>query len=77
MNHSSIIKQLQANAGTFKALFEGASEELRTWKPAPDKWCLLEIVCHLYDEEREDFGARVKSTLQNPSEPWPKIDPLA
>lgn len=27
--------------------------------PAPEKWCLLEIVFHLYDEEREEFRARV------------------
>jgi hypothetical protein len=45
------------------------------WKPNPEKWCLLEIVCHLYDEEREDFRARTKHTLETPNAPLPPIDP--
>lgn len=29
-------------------------------RPAPKEWSALEIVCHLRDEELEDFGARVR-----------------
>jgi hypothetical protein len=29
-------------------------------RPAPGEWSPLEIVCHLRDEEAEDFGARVR-----------------
>ena len=36
---------------------------------------MLEIVCHLYDEEREDFRARVKHTLETPNKEMPKIHP--
>jgi hypothetical protein len=28
-------------------------------RPAPDEWSPVEIVCHLRDEETEDFGARI------------------
>jgi hypothetical protein len=35
----------------------------------------LEIVCHLYDEEREDFRARLKYVLEVPTEPFPPINP--
>ena len=38
---------------------------------------MLEIICHLHDEEREDFRARLRSTLDTPELPWPKIDPSA
>src|SRR2546422_7948266 len=33
-----------------------------TWRerPAPAEWSPVEIVCHLRDEETEDFGARVR-----------------
>jgi hypothetical protein len=33
-----------------------------TWRarPAPDEWSPVEIVCHLRDEEVEDFGARLR-----------------
>ena len=75
MDHSAIIKQISLNGKTFAGLFSGAGEEEARWKPAPGKWCLLEIVSHLYDEEREDFRARVKHTLEAPLEPLPPIDP--
>ncbi len=75
MNHSEIISQLELNKGVFKSLFQGLSSEEVLWKPQPDKWCLLEIICHLYDEEREDFRARLKHTLEIPQQPMPKIDP--
>jgi hypothetical protein len=32
-------------------------------RPAPDKWAPIEILCHLRDEEGEDFGARMRVVL--------------
>jgi hypothetical protein len=29
-------------------------------RPAPEEWAPIEIVCHLRDEETEDFGARCR-----------------
>lgn len=76
MNPENIIDLLEDNQYAFKALLENVFHELIYWKPAPDRWCLLEILCHLYDEEREDFRKRVKLVLEDPSQPLPKIDPL-
>ena len=45
------------------------------WRPDEQSWSVLEIVCHLVDEEVEDFRTRVISALEDPSKPWPKIDP--
>jgi len=53
----------------------GLTKEMYLWKPAPEKWCLLEIVCHLYDEEREDFRARTRHVLETPTDTLPPIDP--
>ena len=75
MYPSEIISKLEFNKDVFKSLFHGLSKEELVWKPQPDKWCLLEILCHLYDEEREDFRARLKYTLEMPEQPMPKIDP--
>lgn len=50
------------------------SEDVR-WRPADGAWSVVEIVAHLRDEEVEDFRTRVKSTLADPTEPWPPIDP--
>ncbi len=76
MNLRYIIHELDRNKMVFNSLFENLEKQLYLWKPAPDKWCLLEIICHLYDEEREDFRARVKHTLENPEKPMPPIDPV-
>ena len=45
------------------------------WKPQPDEWSILEVVNHLYDEERDDFRMRLDLTLHHPSTSWPPIDP--
>ena len=33
-------------------------------RPAPTEWAPVEIVCHLRDEETEDFGARVRVVVE-------------
>jgi len=43
-------------------------------RPAPDEWAPVEIVCHLRDEEAEDFGARVRVILEGGTRFTP-IDP--
>jgi len=76
MNHNKIIQELTRNKLVFKELLVGLSEGEYLWKQNPDKWCLLEISCHLYDEEREDFRTRTKQVLESPELPLPKIDPV-
>ncbi|MBL7937924.1 MAG: DinB family protein [Flavobacteriales bacterium] len=77
MDRSLLLAQLQHHGTVIKLLLEGLTPLERTRKPAPEKWCPLEVVCHLLDEEREDFRARLHSTLETPEAPWPKIDPAA
>jgi len=36
---------------------------------------MLEVINHLYDEEREDFRQRIEIVLADPNRPWPRIDP--
>lgn len=75
MDSHSIIITLEKNKTDFQSLLSGISAEESLWKPSEDQWCLLEVVCHLYDEEREDFRARVESVLNDPKAALPKIDP--
>ena len=44
-------------------------------RPDAGSWSLLEVICHLYDEEREDFRQRLDIILHRPDSPWPPIDP--
>jgi capsular polysaccharide biosynthesis protein len=39
------------------------------------EWSTLEVMCHLHDEEREDFRVRVIQTLTQPDLPLASIDP--
>lgn len=77
MERHQLFEQLERHAQVFRALLAGLSPAEIRWKQAPEKWCPLEVLCHLYDEEREDFRARLRSTLETPDAPWPKIDPAA
>lgn len=76
MKHYKMIDELARNRDVFKSLLMNISREEYLFKPTPEKWCLLEIVCHLYDEEREDFRARVKQVLADPEKLLLPIDPV-
>ena len=75
MNNIKITQELSRNSKVIKELLKGLAKEEYLWKPAPEKWCLLEIICHLHDEECEDFRARTKHALETPTEELPSIDP--
>jgi hypothetical protein len=70
-----VLEQLKQNKDVFISLLKGVDKDMYLWKQAPEKWCLLEIVCHLYDEEREDFRFRTQWVLENPNEKPPAINP--
>jgi hypothetical protein len=50
--------------------------DLADWRarPSPREWAPIEIVCHLRDEELEDFGARLRVVLDG-GERFTPIDP--
>jgi hypothetical protein len=75
MDLDHVIERMAGNAGIFESLTNGLTTEQASWKPAPDKWSILEVVNHLYDEEREDFRQRLQLVLTNPALPWPPIAP--
>lgn len=69
------IKQLAEDAQRVRALVDGVDETQARWKPDPDSWSILEVTCHLLDEERYDFRVRLDITLHKADETWPGIDP--
>jgi DinB superfamily len=75
MNLSYSIERLAANVNVIESLARNLSAEQARWKPQPDKWSILEVVNHLYDEEREDFRARLDLLLHQPDQRWVPIDP--
>lgn len=72
---NQIINRMRANADAIAALARDVSDAQARWKPTPAAWSLLEVVNHLYDEEREDFRTRVDYVLHRPGEQPPPIHP--
>lgn len=75
MDYNYIIRGLSRNKIIFEEMLKDISENEYTWKPSKDKWSLIEILCHLYDEEREDFRARTHHVLETPENEAPLTNP--
>jgi hypothetical protein len=74
MNLDVILSRMQANAQVITAFATSVGDEQARWKPDAESWSLLEVICHLYDEEREDFRMRVDLTLHLSEMSWSPID---
>jgi DinB family protein len=62
-----LLNETRRELARFSTLLEVLVGELdeATWRgrPASGEWAPVEIVCHLRDEETEDFGARLRVIL--------------
>ena len=58
-----VLTSVRLELARFPAVLEALLKDLdaATWRarPALAEWAPVEIVCHLRDEEVEDFGARI------------------
>ena len=75
MDAFKVIDKLEKNLELFSTILEDINDNQSKWKPSPQKWSILEIVHHLYDEEREDFRKRIQITLEDPKKEWSPINP--
>ena len=75
MNSINIFNTLNKNIEVFQALIQGIDNQQACWKSADNKWSVLEVVNHLYDEERDDFRLRLDLILHHPEKNWPTVDP--
>lgn len=76
MHFNSLVTSLQDHARAIESLTRGISAEHARWKPNADSWSILEVINHLYDEEREDFRVRLNLILHRPNDPVPPIRPV-
>lgn len=75
MNLEYFITRMGHNAESIRALLSDIDDRQARWKPSPEKWSILEVINHLYDEERDDFRKRLDLLLHHPGTRWPDIDP--
>ena len=75
MELEAVIAELERNREVFRATMVDMPQAIIQWKGDPKDWSLLEIICHLVDEEKEDFRTRIDHALQRPGDPLQPIDP--
>lgn len=75
MNTPCLISHLARFPSVLRPLVTHLDEDDARWTPADGAWSILEIVCHLGDEEADDFRTRLRLTLESPDAGWPPIDP--
>ena len=75
MQFAKLYQELTNSTEMIRALLAGVTQEEARMKPRPDAWSQLEVICHLYDEEREDFRARIDVILNRPGEKFQPIHP--
>ncbi len=57
------LETLAATPAALKAALRGVPRKLLLFTPAPGKWSILEILCHLRDMEREGYLERYTRIL--------------
>ncbi|GJQ29492.1 MAG: hypothetical protein HBSAPP03_13760 [Phycisphaerae bacterium] len=77
MDHRALIDRLEAFGHALPGVVACVTAEDARWKPPHGAWSILEIVCHLEEEERRDFRLRLFQTLRDASQPWAPNDPEA
>jgi uncharacterized damage-inducible protein DinB len=68
------LKTLAETPTRLKAALKGVSKKLGAARPAPGKWSILEIVCHMRDMEAEAYLARYRRILAEDNPSLPDID---
>ena len=77
MKFQELYTEMTQSTGIIRALLTGVSQEDAQIKKSPKVWSILEVTCHLYDEEREDFREHLDFILHRQEEEWHPIAPQA
>jgi hypothetical protein len=68
------LEILRATPARLKSALKGVRKAVLLWPPAPGKWSILEIVCHMRDMERDAYLARYQRILAEDEPKLPDID---
>ena len=77
MKFQELYTEMTQSTGIIRALLAGISQQDAQIKKSPKVWSILEVTCHLYDEEREDFREHLDFILHRQEEEWHGISPQA
>lgn len=77
MKYETLFQELSYSTEMIRVLLAGISQDEAQVKPDAESWSILEVICHLYDEEREDFREHLDFILHRQDEVWHEINPDA
>ena len=75
MEFETLYQELTYSTEMIRALLNGIDQEQAQVKPDTSSWSILEVICHLYDVEREDFREHLDFILHRQNEEYHAIDP--
>jgi len=73
MEFKLLYQELTNSTEMIRALLLGITQAEAQFKPSRGTWSILEVTCHLYDEEREDFREHLDFILHRQDEEWHSI----
>ena len=76
MEFKILYQELVNSTEMIRALIQDIDQKQALIKPDAKSWSMLEVMCHLYDEEREDFREHLDFILHRQHEEWKLINPL-
>jgi hypothetical protein len=69
---NEIATLIRATPQTLRQELNGLSSEVWQWRPAPDQWCINEVIGHLIEADRNGFDGRIRTIL---AEDKPELKP--
>ena len=75
MEFQTLYQELVNSTEMIVALLADIGQDEARIKPNAESWSILEVVCHLYDVEREDFREHLDFILHRQNEEYHVIDP--
>jgi uncharacterized damage-inducible protein DinB len=78
MEFKILYQELVHSTDMIRSLIKDIDQEQAQVKPGRRGWSILEVICHLYDEEREDFREHLDFILhRQDKDQWHSIAPMA
>lgn len=75
MKIAKMISELEKGMHIIQSLFADMPQDEACIRPDSENWSSLEVLCHLVDEEREDFREHLDQALHRQDADWHPIDP--
>jgi uncharacterized damage-inducible protein DinB len=69
-----LLEVVKSTPDRLKAVLAGVPRKLLMWRPAPGKWSIHEIVCHMRDAERLGYLHRYTEIVAKDNPTFPDVD---